>query len=162
MLVHNLKRRRIPSAIVRFVKLLLTGRKTRLKFDNYVLEPIDVTNGIGQGDPLSMLLYIFYNADLIDLPDNPLTEDALGYVDDVALIATGPNFEGTTKRLNNMMTKEDGGLQWSAEHNSHFEVTKSAILHFSRKMLQDPEADNGCIPMDRPPLGSSRTGGQKL
>ena len=38
------------------------------------------------------------------------------------------------------------------ERNSHFEVTKSAILHFSRKMIQDPEADSGCIPLNRPPL----------
>ena len=34
-LVHNLKRRQIPSTIVRFVKLLLIGRKTRLEFDDY-------------------------------------------------------------------------------------------------------------------------------
>src|SRR6202522_2992340 len=51
-LVHNLKRRRAPSAIVQFVKLLLAGRKTRLQFDDYVSETIDITNGIGQGDPL--------------------------------------------------------------------------------------------------------------
>jgi hypothetical protein len=151
-LVHNLKRRRIPSAIIQFIQLLLTGRKTRLKFDNYVSEAIDITNGIGQKDPLSMLLYIFYNADLLDIPYNPLTEDALGYVDNIALVATGPDFEETTLRLKNMMTKEDGGIRWSIEHNSHFEVTKSAILHFSRKTLQDPENDNGRVPMNRPPL----------
>ena len=96
-LVHNLKRRRIPSAIVRFVKLLLIGRKTRLKFDDYVSEAIDITNGIGQGDPLSMLLYTIYNADLLDLPDNTHVEDSLGFVDDIALIATGSDFEETTE-----------------------------------------------------------------
>jgi hypothetical protein len=60
-LIHNLKKRRIPTAIVRYVKLLLMDRKTRLKFDDYVSETINITNGIGQGDPLSMLLYILYN-----------------------------------------------------------------------------------------------------
>ena len=151
-LIHNLKRRRIPAAIVRFVGLLLAGRKTRLKFDDYVSEAINITNGIGQGDPLSMLLYILYNADLLELPDNPLAEDALGYVDDIALVATGPNFAETTKRLKKMMTKEDGGLRWSTDHNSRFEVSKSAILHFSRKAVPDPIIDNGRILMVRPPL----------
>jgi endonuclease/exonuclease/phosphatase family metal-dependent hydrolase len=32
-LIHNLKRRRIPTAYVKFIERLLKGRKTRLKFD---------------------------------------------------------------------------------------------------------------------------------
>src|ERR1700678_2023199 len=99
-----------------------------------------------------MLLYTIYNTDLLDLPDNTHMEDSLGYVDDITLIATGSDFEETTERLNKIMTKEDGGLRWSVEHNSRFEVTKSAILHFSRKTIQDPEADSGRIPLNRPPL----------
>ena len=151
-LIHNLRKRRIPNAIVNFVKQLLTDRKTRLKFDDFISDVIDITNGIGQGDPLSMLLYILYNADLLDLPDNPIAEDAIGYVDDVALIATGTDFEETTHRLRDMMTKEEGGLQWSIDHNSKFEVTKSAILHLSRKTAPDPDSENGRIPLPKPDL----------
>ena len=62
-LIHNLKKRRIPTAYVNFVKQLLNDRTTKLKFDDFVSEPIKIENGIGQGDPLSMILYIFYNAD---------------------------------------------------------------------------------------------------
>lgn len=151
-LLHNLKKRRIPTIIVDFVRLLLTNRRTRLRFDDCTSEVIHITNGIGQGDPLSMLLYILYNADLLDLPDNPQTEDALGYVDDIALVATGYNLEDTTNRLSAMMTKQDGGLQWSTEHNSRFEVSKSAILHFSKKSIPDPDSDNGRVPLSRPDL----------
>jgi hypothetical protein len=50
-LTHNLKRRRVPTTIVRYVKQLLSGRRTRLKFDDYVSETTDITNGIGQGEP---------------------------------------------------------------------------------------------------------------
>ena len=50
-----------------------------------------------------MLLYIIYNVDLLDIPDNPLMEDAIGYVDDIALIATGSNFKETTNCLKEMM-----------------------------------------------------------
>ena len=151
-LIHNLRRRRIPTVIVNFVKQLLTGRKTRLKFDDFISGIINITNGIGQGDPLSMLLYILYNADMLDIPDNPLVEDAIGYVDDIALIATGTDFEETTQRLTDMMTREGGGLQWSTDHNSRFEVSKSAVLHLSRKTIPDPNSDHGRVPLPKPAL----------
>ena len=151
-LIHNLQKRRVPAAIVRYIEQLLTGRKTRLKFDDHVSEIINITNGIGQGDPLSMLLYIIYNADLLDLPDNSQLENTVGYIDDITLMAIGSNFEETTNCLKDMMVKEDGRLQWSAQHNSHFEVTKSAILHFTRRTSPDLEEDNHCLPMHRPAL----------
>ena len=122
------------------MKQLLTARKTRLKFDDHVSNIINIENGIGQGDPLSMLLYILYNADLLDLPDDPASEDTISYVDDIALIATGEDFEETMQKLKNMMMKDGGGLHWSISHNSQFEVTKSAIMHLSRKTAQDPDS----------------------
>jgi hypothetical protein len=92
-----------------------------------------------------MLLYIIYNAD-------DLQEDALGYVDDIALLAIGSDFEETTNRLKTMMTKDDDGLQWSKDHNSKFEVSKSVILHLTRKTSPDPDSARGRIPMERPKL----------
>jgi ribonuclease HI len=151
-LIHNLKRRRIPAMLVRFVAILLANRRTRLRFDDYTSEYMDITNGIGQGDPLSMLLYIIYNADLLEITENDAMEDALGYVDDIALLAKGDDFEESTNRLKMMMTKEDGGLQWSREHNSKFEVSKSVIVHFSRKTRPDPDSEHGRIPLERPNL----------
>ena len=84
-----------------------------------------------------MLLYILYNADLLELPDSPTDEDAIGYVDDIALIATGSDFNETNNWLTDMMTKQEGGIQWSRNHNSRFEVSKSAVLHFSKKTIPD-------------------------
>jgi hypothetical protein len=57
-LLHNLRKRRIPRVYVDFIKQLLSNRRTRIKFDDFVSEAIQIINGIGQGDPLSMLLYI--------------------------------------------------------------------------------------------------------
>ena len=151
-LIHNLKRRRIPAVYVTFIKQLLTGRRTRLKFDDFVSESINVLNGIGQGDPLSMILYVIYNADLLEIPGDDEHEKSLGYVDDIALVATGKDFIETGRRLQHMMTKEDGGLQWSEEHNSRFEASKSVVLHATRRTQADPRDPRKRIPLDRTPL----------
>ena len=83
-LLHNLRKRRIPNIYIKFITQLLTNRRTRIKFDNYTSETMEITNGIGQGDPLSMLLYILYNADLLEIPDTnnemvifPFTENTV-------------------------------------------------------------------------------------
>ena len=151
-LIHNLKRRRIPTLLVKFISVLLTNRRTKMKFDDYISDYIEITNGIGQGDPLSMLLYIIYNADLLEIIDDERKEDAIGYVDDIAILVRGADFTETTQRLKALMTKEDGGLQWSRDHNSRFEVSKSVIMHFSRKTMPDPETDNRRIPLESPEL----------
>ena len=50
------------------------------------------------------------------------------------------------------MTRNGGGLQWSRDHNSRFEVSKSAVLHLSRKTAPDPNSDHGRIPLPKPAL----------
>jgi hypothetical protein len=99
-----------------------------------------------------MLLYIIYNADLLEIIDDEQYEDALGYVDNIALVAIGDNFDQTTAKLKNLMEKREGGLDWSRDHNSKFKITKSAVVHSSRKTIRDPENDNQRIQLDRPAL----------
>jgi len=51
-----------------------------------------------------------------------------------------------------MITKEDGGLQWSRDHNSKFKVSKSVVLHATWRMQADPDDPAKRIRLDRPPL----------
>jgi len=107
---------------------------------------------LGQGDPLSMILYILYNADLLEITGDEEKEDALGYVDNAALVAIGADFEETTKRIKRMMMEENGGLQWSRDHNSNFEISKSIVMHVLKKTQPDPQREDKRIPLDRPEL----------
>ena len=79
------------------------------QFDDYTSDWFELDNGIGQGDPLSMLLYLFYNADLLDLAKGP-DEKSLSYVDDIAFMATANNFTQTHRVLKSMMLRAWGGL----------------------------------------------------
>ena len=49
------------------------------------------------------------------------------------------------------MTKNDGAIQWSQNHNSKFEASKSTMLHFTRKTTKVP-VTNARIPLPRPEL----------
>ena len=64
-LAHNLRKRRILGKYIDFVERMLNGRSTLLKYNGYMAAPLVIDNGIGQGDPLSMVLYQYYNGDLL-------------------------------------------------------------------------------------------------
>jgi len=140
-LVHNLRKRKVPSKIVNFVHNMLRGRVTNLRFDRYMSDPIKIDNGIGQGDPLSMMLYQHYNADLLDIPEEA-GELASAYMDDTILIATAETFTETHHKLANMMTREGGVGDWSTEHNSSLKYSKLALIDFAHR----------CNPIKRTPL----------
>src|SRR6266702_1713140 len=131
-LIQNMKKRRVPTKLVQFTANLLRERSTTLKFDDFISENIPISNGIGQGDPLSMILYQYYNADLIDIP-NKANESAMAYVDDAILIASGANFNETHLTLTDMMTRVGGAIAWSNEHNSCFEFSKLALMDFAHR-----------------------------
>jgi hypothetical protein len=129
-LVRNMIRRKVPQKIISFTARMLTDRETNLRFDNYFSEAISLNNGIGQGDPLSMGLYQYYNADLLDILAEP-NQLAIAYVDNTILYAPGSTFEETHKDLINMMTKEKGVIDWSTDHNSPLKSSKLALIDFS-------------------------------
>jgi ribonuclease HI len=130
-LLHNLRSRRVPEKYVIFVKNMLMNRRTRLKFDDYLSDWFTLDNGIGQGDPLSMILYLFYNSDMIEIPSGK-HEMGLGYVDDMALVATAKSFDKSHRMIKNMMTRQNGGNDWSMSHNSRFELSKLVLVDFTR------------------------------
>ena len=131
-LLQNMRRRWVPTKIVRFTANLLSNRLTQLKFDDFISKDIPISNGIGQGDPLSMILYQYYNADLLDIPDNT-NEAAMAYVDDAILIAIGSDFTETHNTLSDMMTRKGGAIEWSRDHNSQFEFSKLALMDFAHR-----------------------------
>ena len=104
VLIHIMCTRAVPSQYIRVTKLMLTGRNTRLSFDDFMSEPIAINNGNNQGCPLSMLFYAFYNTGILELsPPKSPDKSQFGYVDNVALLATGKDFDDTHHKLISMM-----------------------------------------------------------
>ena len=140
-LIHNMRRRRLLKELTDFTELMLTNRKTQLRFDDFKSEWFPVTNGIGQGDPLSMICYIIYNSDLVEVAKgrigNKREETTLAFVDDTAFIAVAKTFKETHEILIDMLERQDGGYEWSRTHNSNFETSKFALIDFTRSKTKE-------------------------
>ena len=133
-LLHNMRQQGVPTKYIMVTELILTGRKTRLLFDNYLSSFIPITNGNNQGCPLSMIFYVFYNAGLLEIsPPNAPNEKQFSFVDDVALLAIGNTFGETYDKLTNMMSRPNSAFSWSETHNSQFKLSKLALMSYSPK-----------------------------
>jgi hypothetical protein len=107
----------------------------------YTATSTPIQTGIPQGSPVSPILYLFYNADLINACKTEDTE-AVGYIDDVSILAVGPTAQRNYKTLKGIhwMAK-----QWAVQHGSQFAPAKYKLVHFTR----DPRANSThalCLP----------------
>ena len=129
-LVHNLCKCGVPTKIVSFVHNMLTEQITTLKFDGYTSEPINIDNGIGEGNLLLMVLYQFYNADLIEIP-KAKGESAMAYVNDSMMIMMASTFPEMHHMLMDMMERVGGVAEWLLTHNSPLKYSKLALVDFA-------------------------------
>ena len=84
-----------------------------------------------------MVLYQYYNVDLLDIPTEA-NEAAAAYVDDAILIATATTFPQAHDILADMMTRPGGAIEWSNNHNSRFEFSKLALINFAHRNSKKP------------------------
>lgn len=104
-----------------FVGNLLKDRQTKLHFGDYTSEPINISNRIRQGDPLSMILCIIYNADLLEIAQDATNEtnpkeDSIGFIDNAMIIVTGKTLKSNIKMLTNIMEKAGEGFKLAKDH----------------------------------------------
>lgn len=128
-LLHNLRKRRIDEKTVLWITSFLQARHTHVIVDGHKSQPYKTGTGIPQGSPLSLALYLFYNADLIDICNQQNNTLATGYVDDVAILTWDTETKETCRRLEEAMELAD---QWASKHASVFDPKKFQVTHFTR------------------------------
>lgn len=98
-LIHNLQKRKILIWITRWVESFLEDHKSILTIYRQTTEVFEVRTGIPQGSPVSPILYLFYNADLLDICKRLGTRTSgLSFVDDVNILAYSTSIKKTVKR----------------------------------------------------------------
>ncbi|EAQ91759.1 hypothetical protein CHGG_03694 [Chaetomium globosum CBS 148.51] len=85
--------------------------------------------GLPQGSPLSPILFLFFNADLVQRKIDS-NGGAIAFVDDFTAWVTGPTAQSTRKGIEAII---DQALDWEKRSGATFEADKTAVIHFTRK-----------------------------
>ena len=135
-LIHNMRKRKIPVEIARWVLSFLSNRTTCMRFNGITTDPIPTPTGIPQGSPLSPILYILYNSDLLEIPKGR-KQLGLGFIDDILYGTQNKTAMENAIELERLLTRSE---QWRQRHGAQFEKSKYVLIHFTRNTSVRVEA----------------------
>ena len=129
-LLHILRRLRIPTWIVGWVESFLQNRFSTIRIASEESELRPVQNGIPQGSPISPILYLFFNEELIRICNGiGLRSSAFGFVDDINILAWGKSTELNCSTLTRVHSQ---CIDWAKRHGSAFSPSKYELIHLTR------------------------------
>ena len=129
-LLDTLRRKRIPGWLVRWIQAFMTDRTTTLVVQGQESEPFPVTAGVPQGSTLSPILFLFYNAELLDICNQPRQRlSAVGFADDVNILTYGRSTEINCHTLEHIHSR---CLDWATRFGMSFAPAKYELIHFTR------------------------------
>lgn len=92
-----------------WIETKLTGHLMTFSFDNFTSALFCINNGCDQRCPLSVILYLHYNAGLLEVAGTFKGELAPGFIDYLVYLAVGPDLEHAHSRIVDMMERPLGG-----------------------------------------------------
>jgi hypothetical protein len=130
-LLDNLRRKQVPLWFVRTIRSFLSERTVIFTIDGEDTAPQQPVAGVPQGSPLSPILFLFYNAPLLEaLNLLELHLSALGFADDINLLTYS---ESTAVNCAALESAHDRCLAWASTHGMQFAPKKYTLTHFTQK-----------------------------
>ena len=135
VLEHRLAARRVPKPIFEWIGDFCRGRHASVTVGRYESEVAEIDYaGIPQGSPLSPLLYVLYNADLVERPIDG-HGGSIGFIDDFNAWVVGANEEETTTAIETTILPHTG--RWARQSGATFEADKPSLIHFTKRAGAD-------------------------
>jgi hypothetical protein len=129
-LLHNMRERKIPDWSAKWVGSFISNRTTTLCLPGYNTDAFPTHTGIPQGSPLSPILFLFYNANLVEICNPPtLPASGTGFVYDRNTLAFGKSTEENCRTL---QTVHERYLEWARRHGASFAPEKYVLVHFTK------------------------------
>lgn len=129
-LLHNMQKRKVLIMLLNWVRDFLRECRTNLMIDEYTLSKWQTEVRILQDSFLSLILYLFYNVNLLENCDDiRLHTSITDFVNDVNILTYSDSTERNCKKLKEIYYKCE---RWYKTHDSHFNINKCELIHFSR------------------------------
>jgi hypothetical protein len=91
--------------------------------------------GLPQGSPLSPILFLFFNADLVQHRIDQNGE-AIAFVDDYTTWVVGKTPSENKDRLRTIVQE---ATEWESRSGASFEGEKTSFIHFARNSVQSAD-----------------------
>ncbi|KAK7583226.1 hypothetical protein V3481_012568 [Fusarium oxysporum f. sp. vasinfectum] len=128
-LLQRMKARGIPEEILRWVDAFCSERTATIMINGQSSESRPLPQaGLPQGSPLSPMLFLFFNADLVQTQIDR-NGGAIAFVDDYTAWVSGPTAQSNRRGIQAIIDK---ALDWEKRSGATFEAEKTAIIHFTR------------------------------
>ena len=129
-LLQRMKARGIPQKLLKWVEAFCSERTASIQVNGQASKVQELPQaGLPQGSPLSPILFLFFNADLVQRPIDTYG-GAIAFVDDFTAWVTGPTAQSNREGINAIIRD---ALDWERRSGATFEAEKTAVIHFTRK-----------------------------
>ena len=128
-LIQRIRVRRIPERQLRWIWAFCSQRLASLFLNRHESDVKELPfPGLPQGSPLSLVLFLFYNADLVERKILN-REEAIAFVDNYIAWVVGRSIESNLSGIREVVNH---ALAWERRSGATFEGEKTTLVYFIR------------------------------
>ncbi len=129
-LLHDMKKRKVFRLLFKFVKNFLKDQCIMITINDYMMTKCSLNINISQDSSLSLILYLFYNANLLKVCDDiKLRTNFTDFLNDINILTYEEFMKCNCRVFSKIYNK---CKQWSKMHDIKFLMTKHELIHFTR------------------------------
>ncbi len=129
-LLYNMKKRKVSKLLLKFVKNFLKDWCIMIIIDDYMMMKCSVNIDILQNSSLSLILYLFYNVNLLKACDDiKLRTNFTNFMNDINILTYEKFIKYNCKVFSEIY---DRCKQWSKMHDIKFLITKHELIYFMK------------------------------